>query len=160
MKGDPVGFPQELVLTFIFQFHFTYFLVLWKKDMNILRIKFMDDARCFNTNQDRVIRWRKSREDGNGQSLWPDSATQICEEGFYVQADNNGRPLKVQPKAAYIWSVKGWSREITAKSAGRQLLIITFLPKMPDINAHFLVSINFNVCGFLRLCGFMLQSSM
>lgn len=76
--------------------------------MNILRIKFKNDTKlldAFNINQDRVILQRESRGAGNGQSLWPDSAIQICEEGFYVPADNNGKPLKVQPKAAYVWSV-------------------------------------------------------
>lgn len=61
----------------------------------------MDDTKlldAFNINQDRVILQREGREDGNGESLWPDSDTQIYEEGFYVPADNDGRPLKVQPK--------------------------------------------------------------
>lgn len=72
MKGYPAGFPQELVLSFILQFHFTYFLMLWKKEMNILRIKFMDDTKwldVFSINQDRVILQRESREDGNGENL-------------------------------------------------------------------------------------------
>lgn len=90
--------------------------------MNSLRIKFTDDTKLLdvvNTNQDRDIIQRESRGGGNGKSQKLDLPIEICEGGFYAPTDNNGNPLTDEPKAVYIWSVKGWSGEITTISAKR-----------------------------------------